>query len=336
MSPSTPETGKPSQRNRRSVADLLAQKDPNAAAAAAALPGRKRSSASASAPVLAASLGAVAIEHAGTGAGRTQWTEKAKLVGLDPSGRRTAAQLDLALQELDRELEAMVPALEAPIEIKAIGGYALIKQSVRREERAFTLDIDTMTMDYSPRVRAAIETVGQRLGMQHQWLNNDNLLDGSDPELVEVSEMEIEAKWLPQKDLGLKNIKLSIADIPTLTRSKIAAASITNSGRGADLPDLEELLAIQQIETYGQFDKAYGPVTVEHYDAHRIVAKRFGVELPPLKPSKSDQMREWADDFGFDDEAAGFDFEDEADADVDADLDDWADLDERGYERDDW
>ena len=164
---------------------------------------------------------------------------------------KTEVELDEALALLDHELEHL--ALEEPIRIRAIGGYALIKHGIRPEERAFTVDIDTVTADYDSAVQQAIEVVAEKAGLEPGWLNNDNL-GGHDPELVELL---YDAEWVPQESGG-KNIDLALASIETLTRAKIIAAdSAPLSGRTQDGPDLISLLQHQGITSTGEFERAY-------------------------------------------------------------------------------
>ena len=91
-----------------------------------------------------------------------------------------------------------------------------------------------------------------------------------------VVEMQYDATWLRQETPQLTNIKLFIADVPTLTRAKILAADAAElSGRSQDLPDLMSLLQAQSITTYGAFCAAYPDPFDETPDAHAAVRWAF-------------------------------------------------------------
>ncbi|WP_311245397.1 MULTISPECIES: hypothetical protein [unclassified Microbacterium] len=186
----------------------------------------------------------------------------------DSGNRKTAAELDDALRLLDHELNGL--HLEQPMQIRAIGGYALLKHGVRKGDMAYTVDIDTVTKDYSAEVIAAIETVAERLGLDSDFINNYNLMD--EPEHVEQM---LDAEWLPQP-MGLRNIAVSIASIETLTRAKIIAADTASlSGRDRDTIDLQALLDHQGITTMRQFNASYPDPYGEYPEAQEIVAAHF-------------------------------------------------------------
>lgn len=181
----------------------------------------------------------------------------------------TKEQLDNALKLLDHELEHV--ALDQPLRIRAIGGYALMKHGVRSGDRAYTVDIDTVTKDYSAAVIQAVETVAQQANLDSDWLNNYNVMDN---DVQQVEDM-IDAKWLPQKT-GLKNIDLSLASVPTLTRSKIIAADTAEfSGRTQDAPDLMDLLEHQNITSMSQFNTAYPDPYGEYPAVQEMVSGLF-------------------------------------------------------------
>jgi hypothetical protein len=184
--------------------------------------------------------------------------------------RKNVDELDAALRLLDHELDGL--KLEAPLRVRAIGGYALLKYGVRSEERALTVDIDSVTKKYSAAVEAAIATVGEKAGLDHDWLNNYGVMD-NDPDTVE--EM-IDAKWTPQA-MDLRNIAVDLATIETLTRSKIIAVDTAQeSGRTQDEPDLVSLLEHQGITSMRQFSTKYPDPYGEYAQASRVVAGHFG------------------------------------------------------------
>jgi hypothetical protein len=180
------------------------------------------------------------------------------------------AQLEKALDALDHKLEAL--ALETPVRIRAIGGFALMKYGIRAADRAFTVDIDTVTTDFSPEVVAAIAEVAAELDLDRDWINNDSVLDGDDPELVASM---YQARWIGD-DAGYRCIELQLASVPTLTRAKIIAADTAEfSGRAQDLPDLLELLRFQGITSPAQFDAAYPDPDDEYPAARAAVRQHF-------------------------------------------------------------
>lgn len=186
--------------------------------------------------------------------------------------RCSMERLEEALELLDHELAGL--ELNQPMKIRAIGGYALMKHSVRAGDRAFTVDIDSVTRDYDMAVKQAIRTVAKQLDLDPDWVNNDNVMD-DDPQLVE--EM-IKANWLPQ-DNALEHINIEIADIPTLTRAKIIAATDAElSGRAQDLPDLKELLAHQGITTMRDYLASYPDPWDEHHEVGAKLEHHFRLQ----------------------------------------------------------
>lgn len=248
--------------------------------------------------------------------------QQALLQPQDPQQRRVE-ELDQALALLDHELKAL--KLDEPIEIRAIGGYALMKHGIRAEARAFTLDIDTVTRDYQQSVTDAIKLVGQRLGMREDWINNDNVLDD-----VEHVEAMLQAQWLDDPELlgstaGLSSISMKIADVPTLTRAKIMAAdSAALSNRRNDMTDLAELLAHQGIRTFRDFEREYPDEFGENDSAHDMVAAHFGVMREPRGDKYPDELAQYADLLDGIDDFDDADPEFELDhADADAGYDDF-------------
>lgn len=216
--------------------------------------------------------------------------------------KKPVQDFDHALKLLDHELEQL--ALDEPIEIRAIGGYALLKHGVREAERALTSDIDTMTNDYSAAVQQAILTVSTKTDLDPDWINNDNL-GGNDPEDVAAI---YDATWLPQST-GLKNISMSIADVPTLTRAKVIAADTAAfSGRSQDAPDLRRLIEFQNITTIDQFQSKYPDPFKEYPDAQALVRDHFAPQAAhSAGESEADRIKrelsasvadlDWDDDY---------------------------------------
>lgn len=190
--------------------------------------------------------------------------------------RCSLVQLRHALTRLDE----LLAAAGAEITIKAIGGFALMTYGIRAAARAFTVDIDTVTGDYSAHVMGLVKQVADELGMDPQWLNNHTVLGGAadDAELVQSM---YQAQWLPDRNVpehgDYRAITLQIATVPTLTRAKIIAADTAEfSGRTQDVPDLLELLRFQGIDTLAEFQARYPDPYDEYPAAHDIVAEHLG------------------------------------------------------------
>jgi hypothetical protein len=101
------------------------------------------------------------------------------------------AQLERALEVLNGKLKRL--GLNAPVQIRAIGGFALMKYGIRAADRAFTVDIDSVTGDFAPEVMAAIHEVADEMNLERDWINNDNVMDGDDAELVASI---YQARWI--------------------------------------------------------------------------------------------------------------------------------------------
>lgn len=179
-------------------------------------------------------------------------------------------QLEQALEVLDHKLEML--ALASPVQIRAIGGFALMKYGIRAADRAFTVDIDTVTEDFAPEVTTAIHEVAAELDLERDWINNDNIIDGADPALVASM---YEAQWIPD-DTVYRCLEVNLASVPTLTRAKIIAADTAEfSGRAQDLPDLLALLRFGGIQSASQFECAYPDPYGEYPTAHDAVRQYF-------------------------------------------------------------
>jgi hypothetical protein len=118
-----------------------------------------------------------------------------------------------ALEELDSNLSEKGIA---KLEIKIVGGFALILQGVR--ENGFTQDIDSMTKRFDADVSEAIAEIGKRLGIKLGWLNADMVLD--DPAIIR--DIVGEVTFCAFGDYRV--LQVSVADLPSLLRLKIVAA----------------------------------------------------------------------------------------------------------------
>lgn len=188
-------------------------------------------------------------------------------------------QLDDALSRFDERLGEL--QIDETVEIRAIGGFALLRHGVRKGENAVTVDIDTVTRDYQARVVEVIQEVAREKNLDVDWINNYNLMD-EDPHHVESM---IGAEWLP-RDEGLINVDLRVATIETITRAKIIAAADSElSGRTQDRPDLIELIEHQGIKSLREFDRKYPDDNRENTESRRIVGVHLG-EIQDHSPSR--------------------------------------------------
>lgn len=73
--------------------------------------------------------------------------------------RKSIGQFVYALRALDAELHDI--GVSEPVKVRATGGFALLSHGLR--EDGYTVDIDTITADYEPRVRDAINRVAHDL-----------------------------------------------------------------------------------------------------------------------------------------------------------------------------
>lgn len=190
----------------------------------------------------------------------------------DVDHRCSLARLDQALEAFDRRLQDL--DLEGPVVLRAIGGFALMKHGIRAADRAFTVDIDTVTRNFSPEVTEAIHEIAEQLGLERDWINNHSVIDEDSLEFVESM---YEAEWIPDVHRArYECIDLRLATVPTMTRAKVIAAdSAEFSGRAQDLPDLFELLRFQGIESYAGFAAGYPDPYEECPNAHEAVREHF-------------------------------------------------------------
>lgn len=186
-----------------------------------------------------------------------------------------AAGLNKTLHQLKqalRRLDVVLGQKNKHIEVRAMGGYALMEHGIRPDADAFTVDIDSLTDDFDPEVLAAIHQVAEEQGLYKHWLNNELLGEKS----AELLALQYEARWIPAAE-GYDNIKMSYADIPTLTRSKyFAVDSWRTSERDRDKPDLVNLLKRQGIKSVDAFNRAYPGFDEEYPDADEFVREQLG------------------------------------------------------------
>ena len=135
-----------------------------------------------------------------------------------------------------------------PVDIRIVGGFALILHDIR--ETGFTEDIDSMTKDFEPHVRQMIAQIGKDMGLKLGWLNADMVLD--DPEIISMIIGETHFD-----DYGeYQVLNVQVADMPTLLKLKIVAAGdtilvhddIEHERHARDLVALLKSLNINSVE----------------------------------------------------------------------------------------
>jgi len=132
------------------------------------------------------------------------------------TGQEAKQLLLKALEILDTRL---VTSGCSPVEIRIVGGFALILHGIR--ETGFTQDIASMTRDFEPQVKQLIAEIGKELGLKLGWLNADMVLD--DPEIIEM--IIGETHFDQFGDYQALDVK--VADLTTLLKLKIVAAGDT-------------------------------------------------------------------------------------------------------------
>lgn len=158
-----------------------------------------------------------------------------------------------ALDLLDKKLKT----INRKIEIRAIGGFAMLYYGFR--EKGYTIDIDSLTEAYDESVIGLIQETGRELSIDPDWLNTDCAeLEGF---LGDLSE-KITWKAI---DKGLECINLKIADIKGLIRSK--AKAIHEGGlvpRSTDKKDLLTGLSKVGIHNVSDLGKEYDFIREEY------------------------------------------------------------------------
>ena len=110
------------------------------------------------------------------------------------------SEINAGLNEYNEALELLNEKLKAQgeyIEIRAVGGYAMLYNNLR--SGGYTVDVDTATEEYPQTVKDMIVEVSKEKGLEEDWINNDVC------SLVEVMEIIDELEWT--EDESYSNIK---------------------------------------------------------------------------------------------------------------------------------
>ena len=195
---------------------------------------------------------------------------------LEDNLKVTRAEFISALKLLDEKLYV----LQVTIEIKSIGGYALMMYGIRDVNT--TKDIDTVTENYSDEVENAILEVAKELNLPNDWLNNDPVFDNNPDITIEILEL-----LFYELKTNLKMIKLYMPNLDGLLKAKLLAYQDTldrvDAGqnhflREHDLQDIKSILKFKDITSYEEYldvVELFDPSTTPNLDLVNKEVKKF-------------------------------------------------------------
>ncbi len=147
-----------------------------------------------------------------------------------------------ALDVLNKKLNAH----HIMIEIRAIGGFAMLYNKLR--DGGYTMDVDTATKDMSEDVHRLIREVAYEKGLDEDWINNDSY------KLIEVTGVIDKLEWII--DDSYSNIRLYIANIQSLLLLKVRAIHFAGLvPRITDQIDVLDILSFLGIHTIDDVKK---------------------------------------------------------------------------------
>ena len=151
--------------------------------------------------------------------------------------------IECTLDDFKNALEALNEKLKVhhiTIEIKAIGGFAMLYNKLR--SGGYTMDLDTATKDMTEEVQSLIREVAGENGLDEDWINNDSY------DLPEVMDIIDKLEWIT--DNSYSNIMLYIANIQSLLLLKVRAVHFAGLvPRITDQTDVLDILAFFNIHT---------------------------------------------------------------------------------------
>ena len=157
--------------------------------------------------------------------------------------------IECTLDDFKDALEALNEKLKAhhfTIEIRAIGGFAMLYNNLR--SGGYTMDVDTATKDMTEEVQRLIREVAEEKGLDEDWINNDSYT------LTEVTDIIGKLEWIT--DNSYSNIKLYIASIQSLLLLKVRAVHFAGKvPRITDQTDVLDILAYLGIHTIEEVKK---------------------------------------------------------------------------------
>lgn len=178
-----------------------------------------------------------------------------------------------ALRALDGELRARAAE---PLEIRALGGFALLAHGLR--ETGFTADIDTATPDPTRAQQGAIDAVARRLDLPPDWVNNDVVMaSGRETtwEDVDALDVMLDADYEPlDVGEGLARVSVSVCSLETLAKAKAYACDDIGRGRTPkDADDLMETLVALGIGSLSQARRRLPWMSDPEFSAARDVVR---------------------------------------------------------------
>lgn len=202
--------------------------------------------------------------------------------------RRCATRANLSLDDFIEALDLLSRYLENPIELRVVGGFALMARRLRLS--GVTADIDTVTADWDVSTYSAITRVANELNLPPDWINNDTVFSYGDcvtEEDVEAFDELLNARYEPF-DFGIENVRIHVADVNTLVRSKAFAASDIGLGRSEkDLDDLVSLIDAAGARNYRQALEMFPWLTdVEFSGLLPRLETALDIPEPPERPFK--------------------------------------------------
>ncbi len=157
--------------------------------------------------------------------------------------------IECTLDDFKDALEALNDKLKThhiTIEIKAIGGFAMLYNKLR--SGGYTMDVDTATKDMTEEVQTLIREVAEEKGLDEDWINNDSYA------LPEVTDIIGKLEWIT--DNTYSNIMLYIARIESLLLLKVRAVHFAGLvPRITDQTDVLDILAFLGIHNIDEVKK---------------------------------------------------------------------------------
>lgn len=193
----------------------------------------------------------------------------------------TVDELIDCLHDLDGR---MADANLAPIEVRAVGGFAMAYQGLR--PRGLTSDIDTATPTYPDSVRRAIAKVARERGLRSDWLNNRVVYSSGDVttwEDVDAFDVMVDASYEPVPGEPFDKVRLSVADTETLIRTKAYAVLDIEIGWRTE-KDLYDLVWALRSEGIGTLSAAEARFPWLRDDEFAYCRRRLGEKLVPEPP----------------------------------------------------
>lgn len=144
-----------------------------------------------------------------------------------------------------KELDTLLVEKDINIDIKAIGGFAMIYWANKYNEKSRSVSRDIDSLSKLPKeVNSLISLIGKRNQIDENWLNNDWLIAKHEKE-----ELEYFAEWQKIEPDTFQNIKLYILDIETLFFFKMRAiddkiSRAEEPPRSQDLRDIYLILKV--------------------------------------------------------------------------------------------